>query len=409
VFTTACDYCAVACGYKVFRWPVRGPQGGPKANQNAFGVNFPTPPTGWWVSPNQVNQVQANGKFYNVAVLPDKNSEVVNVNGGHSIRGGCLAQKVYNPNKPTSDRLKHPMVRIFDILVPVTWDFALDIMAEVSKHVLQVYGESAWAMKYFSYQYFENTYALTKLALRSIGTPAIAHHDHPSLVNSVPGWVDIGYDIFSASYEDLSLADCLFISGTDPFETKTIIWNEWILKGINTNKAKVIMALPRRTQGAAYAEANGGMWLDVLPGSDTAVHMAIARVIVENGWEDKEFIKQWTNNQWETDSGFGQGTRNTPWQWRTTWGKLQTKGFADWKKWLFAQQESDPAYAAKVAGLDVQKIYKAAEMMAKPRSDGSRPKTSVCIEKGNYWSNNYLSGHQITLQVPGPAPPSARP
>ncbi len=137
VITTACDYCAVGCGYKVFRWPARGPQGGPKASENAFGVDFPTPPTGWWVSPNQINQVQANGKLYNIAVVPDKDARVVNVNGGHSIRGGCLARKVYNPHTPTSDRLKHPMIRIFDILVPVSWDFALDIMAEVSKHVLR--------------------------------------------------------------------------------------------------------------------------------------------------------------------------------------------------------------------------------------------------------------------------------
>ena len=32
VITTACDYCIVACGYKVYRWPVRGGKvGGPLA------------------------------------------------------------------------------------------------------------------------------------------------------------------------------------------------------------------------------------------------------------------------------------------------------------------------------------------------------------------------------------------
>jgi len=41
VITTACDYCIVACGYKVYRWPVAGRKiGGPKAKQNAFGVDF---------------------------------------------------------------------------------------------------------------------------------------------------------------------------------------------------------------------------------------------------------------------------------------------------------------------------------------------------------------------------------
>ncbi|WP_315984261.1 hypothetical protein [Aliamphritea spongicola] len=109
---------------------------------------------------------------------------------------------------------------------------------------------------------------------------------------------------------------------------------------------------------------------------------------MENGWEDSEWISKWVNSKWESNSGFGQGTRNTPWQWRTTWGKFQTNGFEDYKKWVFAQQEYDPKYAAKVAGIDVDKIYKAAEMLAKPKDDGSRRKTSIGIEKGFYWSNN---------------------
>ena len=116
--------------------------------------------------------------------------------------------------------------------------------------------------------------------------------------------------------------------------------------------------------------------------------MAIARVIVENGWEDREWIRKWVNSKWESSSGFGQGTRNTPWQWRTTWGMFQTDGFEDWKKWLLAQDYSVPEKAAAIAGIDVKKIHTAAEWMAKPRADGSRPKTSIMIEKGCYWSNN---------------------
>ncbi|MEE1567186.1 MAG: molybdopterin-dependent oxidoreductase, partial [Arenicellales bacterium] len=230
VITTCCDYCVMACGFKVYRWPVGTPSGGPKRDQNALGLNYPLRPgQGGWVGPNQYTQGKWKGKMHHIAVVGDHKSRVVNVGGGHSIRGGCIAQKVYNPQKPTQDRLQHPMIRINDLLMPVTWDFALDIAAAVSKHVIKTHGESAWAMKYFSYQYFENTYALTKLALKAVNSPAVAHHDHPSFVNSVPGWVDIGYDIFSASHQDFALADCILISGTDPFETKTTLWNHWIL------------------------------------------------------------------------------------------------------------------------------------------------------------------------------------
>ncbi|WP_045110103.1 hypothetical protein [Moritella viscosa] len=30
VITTACDYCIVACGYKVYRWPLEKANGGQK-------------------------------------------------------------------------------------------------------------------------------------------------------------------------------------------------------------------------------------------------------------------------------------------------------------------------------------------------------------------------------------------
>ncbi len=122
----------------------------------------------------------------------------------------------------------------------------------------------------FSYHYFENTYALTKLALHYIEAPAFADHDNPSVASSAPGFRDAGFDIFAASYEDWSLADSLFISGTDPFETKTIIWNEWIMKGIATG-FKVIFAMPRKTTGVAHAEKTDGLHLWLFPGSDTVL------------------------------------------------------------------------------------------------------------------------------------------
>ena len=102
--------------------------------------------------------------------------------------------------------------------------------------------------------------------------------------------------------------------------------------------------------------------------------MAIQRVIIENGWEDKEFIKDWVANAWETDSGFGQGTRNTPWQWRTTWGKFQVKGYEGspkhYKEWLLSQE----VVQARSGGQDrrhrcEQDPIKAAEMMAKPKAE----------------------------------------
>jgi len=102
VLTTCCDYCIMACGFKVYRWPVGTPNGGPKKDQNALGLDYPLPPNqGGWVGPNQYTQAFHKGRLHNIAVVGDHETKVVNVGGGHSIRGGCIAQKVYNPRKST--------------------------------------------------------------------------------------------------------------------------------------------------------------------------------------------------------------------------------------------------------------------------------------------------------------------
>lgn len=380
VFTTACDYCITGCGYKVFRWPV-GKNGHAGAHQNAFGVNFPAPIlSGSWASPNQHNVVSVDGKKHNVLVVADKDLKVVNVGGDHSIRGGTIAKKCYNPDTATRDRLKHPMLRVNGELTRISWDDAIDIMAELSEHTIEKYGRSSWAMKMYSYQYWENTHALTKLALGKIKTPAWAVHDQPTGHGpDTPGMADAGIDNFSASYEDWSLADVLFMAGTDPFESKTIIYTEWILKGIRERGMKVISVVPRKTAGIAYAEKMGGLYLEINPGTDTVLNYALARIIVENNWQDAEFVEKWINNRTENDREV-----------------FQADGYDDFKRWILDNRYAELAVAEDITGIPHEKIQLAAEWLAKPRTDGSRPKTSFGFEKGLYWSNNYLNTASIT-------------
>ncbi|WP_127477732.1 arsenate reductase (azurin) large subunit [Sulfurivermis fontis] len=387
VLTTACDYCTIACGYKVYRWPV-GKDGGMKASQNAYGVDFPTGQMmGKWASPSQHNIVSHNGKPHHVVVIPDFDTKAVNMGGNHSIRGGTIAQKCFNPENRTRERLQHPMIRVNGKLTPVSWDLATDVMADISKYVIKKHGEHAWAIKMYSYQYFENTYAITKLGMTSIGTPAIAPHDKCSNTNDATGLDDVGIDSFAASYKDWADCEVAFLSGVDPYETKTTLFTTWMMPG----DKKFIFVTPHKTMGAAWAEKEGrGLWLGIIPGTDSVLHMALARIVIENGWQDQEFIDTWIANSWEVDSGYGRGTRNTGWQWRTTWGTWQSD-WEDYKKFILSQEESKLDVAAKITGLNPADIQKAAEWIAKPRADGSRPKTSFMLEKGNYWSNNYMN------------------
>ena len=124
VVPTACDYCVVGCAYKAYIWPV-GTEGGPSASENALRTDFPVGAlTGKWISPNMQNIVTIRGEPHHVLVIPDGDATVVNVGGDHSVRGGTLAQKLYNPNTPTRDRLQHPRLRIGDSMIDIPWDDA---------------------------------------------------------------------------------------------------------------------------------------------------------------------------------------------------------------------------------------------------------------------------------------------
>ena len=345
--TTACDYCSVGCGYKVYTCPV-GTVGGPKAGENALNVDFPVVVLGGsWISPNMHNVIQIDGADHNVVVMPDWETEVVNVRGDHSVRGGTLAQKLYSPDKPTKDRLQQPQLRIDGQLKPISWDDALALVAGYSSHVLDQFGESAWGMKMYSYAYYENTYALTKLALAKIQTPAWAPHDKPGAGSDTPGLSDAGINDFSAAYEDWKASEVIFLSGVSLYESKSILFQEWVAAG----GAKLIVVNPRKDYTAAFAEQRGGIHLQLTPGTDTVLNNSIARVILENGWEDSDFIRERTVSEAE----LGQETG-----WRR---KMFGATFRQYKEFILADITYKPENAAAITGVPAEKIQDAARLL----------------------------------------------
>ncbi len=366
-----CEYCPVACGYKVYTWDL-GTQGGPAADDNALGVDFPSGLlSGKWVSQNMHTTTIVDGELKNVIVIPDGDSTVVNVGGTHSVRGGALAKKLYNPNGLTNDRFLYPMLRVRGNLVPISWEAAIDLVARLSQYTLDNFDELAWGMKIYSYQFYENVYVASKLALGDIGSPNYSPHHAPADGDDVPGLSDCGIDAFSAAFEDDKEADVLFIAGSDPYETKTVRFTTWQQPG----GAKIIYVDPRKTFTAAYAEANGGIHLQLMPGTDTCLYNAIAREIIDQGWEDSEFVAANAASRSELDQ---EG------KWRRQMFGLS---FDEYRDYLFSSDDFTLQGAERETGVPADKIRAAAEMMT--GGAGERPKTTVLFEKGVYWSHNY--------------------
>ena len=82
--------------------------------------------------------------------------------------------------------------------------------------------------------------------------------------------------------------DTLFLFGSNPTEGHPIVGLH-LKKGL-ANGAKLVVADPRKTWMAKRAD----VWLNLKPGSNIALLNGIVRVILDNGWENTEFISKRT-------------------------------------------------------------------------------------------------------------------
>ncbi len=82
--------------------------------------------------------------------------------------------------------------------------------------------------------------------------------------------------------------DTLFLFGSNPTEGHPII-SLWLKKAL-FNGAKLIVGDPRKTWMAKRAD----VWLNLKPGSNIAMLNGLINVILENGWENMDFIAKRT-------------------------------------------------------------------------------------------------------------------
>ena len=80
---------------------------------------------------------------------------------------------------------------------------------------------------------------------------------------------------------------CAFLIGINPAQSVPPLWKS-ILDGRRSGM-KLIVADPRRTEAASLAD----LWLQLRPGSDTALLLSMINVIIEEGLYDREFVEKW--------------------------------------------------------------------------------------------------------------------
>jgi len=375
-----CHFCIVGCGYHVYKWDANR-EGGRAPGDNALGLDFrkQLPPLAVTMTQAMTNTItDRSGKRWNIMVLPDK--ECV-VNGGlSSTRGGRMGSYMYSADGEGKDRLKNPRVFRGSEWLDTNWTEALAIYTGVTKKILDTDGPSGLVFDCFDHGGagggFENTWGTGKLMFSALKTPMVRIHNRPAYNSECHATRDMGIGELNNSYEDAEVADCIVATGCNSYETQTNYFlNHWVpnLNGGTVDKkkkwfpgetaaaGKIIIVDPRRTATVAISEQVAGkenvLHLDIEPGTDTALFNTLFTYVVDQGWQDKDFIAKFTG------------------------------GYDDAVKTNRMTLEE----GSKITGIPVAKIKQAADWAYKTKASGHRPRTMHAYEKGIIWGNdNYV-------------------
>lgn len=232
-----------------------------------------------------------------IEVAKDKLGRLtVRGNENHPVNKGMLCSKGMNLHytvNDTSDRLLYPEMR-YGRNQPrqrVSWDAALERTAAVFKTFIQKYGPDSVAFYASGQCLTEEYYVVNKLIKGFIGSNNIDTNSRLCMSSAVVGYkMSLGEDSVPVSYDDLEIADVIFVAGANPAWCHPILWRRVEAAREKNPQLKIIVSDPRKTQTCSGANVH----LQLNPGTDITLHHAIGRALIENGDIDSDFVKQHT-------------------------------------------------------------------------------------------------------------------
>ncbi|MCZ8073042.1 MAG: molybdopterin-dependent oxidoreductase, partial [Paucibacter sp.] len=173
----------------------------------------------------------------------------------------------------------------------LSWDALNKRLAQRIAAVHAEHGPDAIGL-YISGQLLTEDYqAFNKLARGLLGTNNIDSNSRLCMSSAVVGYKQaLGADAPPACYQDIELADCVFISGANPAWAHPILFRRLEDAKAQRPALKLIVVDPRRTESAELADLH----LQILPGTDVALMHGLLHACIWEGWLDADFIARHT-------------------------------------------------------------------------------------------------------------------
>ncbi|MXN67389.1 molybdopterin-dependent oxidoreductase [Stappia sp. GBMRC 2046] len=202
--------------------------------------------------------------------------------GAHCAKGASVREHAHGER-----RLKYPTKLVGGKWERISWEQAID---EIGDKMLEVRESSGPDSVYWlgsAKHSNEQAYLIRKFAA-FWGTNNVDHQARICHSTTVAGVANTwGYGAMTNSYNDIHNSRAIFLIGGNPAEAHPVSLLH-LLKAKEENAAPLIVCDPRFTRTAAHATE----YVRFRPGADVALIWGILWHIFENGWEDKEFIRQ---------------------------------------------------------------------------------------------------------------------
>ena len=230
-------------------------------------------------------------------VIESTGSQITGVRGDpdHPAKFGRLCTKGSTLHRTATaevtlqTRLLQPMRRLVRGQAPqaVGWRHALDLAADRFAATIQAHGPDAVGFYLSGQLLTEDYYVFNKLAKGLIGTNNIDTNSRLCMSSAVAGYKQsLGADAPPACYEDLALADCLFITGSNAAWAHPILFRRIEDARAANPDMKMVVVDPRRTDTAAVADLH----LAIQPGTDVLLYHGMLHLMLWEGWVDNAYI-----------------------------------------------------------------------------------------------------------------------
>ena len=190
------------------------------------------------------------------------------------------------------DRLTKPLIKKGEGFQEVSWEEALDLVADSLSRIRSAYGADSIAGLGSAKCTNEENYVMQKFMRAVIGTNNIDHcarHCHASSIAGLAA--TFGSAAMTNSITDIEKADVIILIGSNTTENHPVIGIK--IRNAATKKGKKLIVVdPREIDLVRYAD----IWLRPVPGTDIAWLNGMMHVIIAEDLWNKGYVETRTEN-----------------------------------------------------------------------------------------------------------------